>query len=78
MTGDGRALIDSQTLVAGTSEGPFQPPADNYRLDLESGGPVTVTLDGTPHRLDSANAATFHIDSSGIQKAPDYRGPDCP
>ena len=50
MTGDGRALIDSQTLVAGAAEGPFQPPADNYRLDLASGGPVTVTLDGKPRR----------------------------
>jgi cytoskeleton protein RodZ len=78
VTGDGRALIDSQTLVAGTPEGPFQPPAANYRLDLESGGLVTVTLDGTPHRLDSASAATFHIDSNGIQKAPEYKGPDCP
>ena len=42
MTGDGRALIDAQTLISGANEGPFQPPADNYRLDLDSGGAVTA------------------------------------
>ena len=50
VTGDGRALIDGQTLISGAEEGPFQPPADNYRLDLSSGGALTLTLDGKPRR----------------------------
>jgi hypothetical protein len=77
VTGQGEALIDAQTLVAGTPEGPYGP-ADNYRLDLQDGGPITVEIAGRPHPLDPASAATYHIDSNGIQKAPAYRGPNCP
>jgi Helix-turn-helix domain len=75
--GHGRPLIDSQTLISGAKEGPFQPPADNYRLDLDSGGAVTLTLNGTPHRVHSKGPASFAVDSSGIQSIA-FKGPNCP
>jgi helix-turn-helix protein len=77
VTGQGEALIDAQTLVSGTSAGPYGP-ADNYRLDLQNGGPIRVEIDGRPHPLDPSSAATYDIDSNGIEKAPEYRGPGCP
>jgi hypothetical protein len=77
VTGDGRALIDSQTLISGAREGPFQPPADHYRLDLVSGGTVTLRLDGKPHLVHSKRPASFEI-SSGEINAIDFKGPDCP
>jgi hypothetical protein len=77
VTGDGRALIDSQTLISGAKEGPFQPPADHYRLDLVSGGAVTLRLDGEPHRVHSKRPTSFEISSSGIQPI-EFKGPDCP
>jgi transcriptional regulator with XRE-family HTH domain len=77
VTGDGRALIDSQTLVSEAKEGPFQPPADHYRLDLVSGGAVTLRLDGKPHLVRSKRPASFEI-SSGEIKPIDFKGPDCP
>jgi hypothetical protein len=77
VTGQGEALIDSQTLPSGAEEGPY-PPADNYRLDFDSPGAVTLTLDGTPHPLRSASKATFDSDSNGIEKASSYSGPSCP
>jgi hypothetical protein len=75
--GHGRPLIDSQTLISGAEEGPFQPPADNYRLDLDTGGAVTLTLNGTPHRVHSKGPASFAIDSGGIRPI-DFAGPNCP
>jgi len=77
VTGHGEALIDSQTLIAGVKEGPFQPPADNYRLDLDSGGAASLILDGKPHPVRARGPASFEIDSHGIQ-AVDFQGPDCP
>ena len=77
VTGDGRALIDGQTLVSGTQEGPFKPPADNYRLDLSDGGALTVTLDGRPRQVSSAEQASFRISSDGV-KATSFQGPECP
>ena len=75
--GHGRPLIDSQTLISGSKEGPFVPPAENYRLDLESGGAATVTLDGKPQRVHSKKAASFNIDANGIQPTT-FKGPSCP
>jgi cytoskeleton protein RodZ len=75
--GHGRPLIDSQTLVAGTKEGPFEPPADNYRLDLESGGAVTLALDGKPQRVRSNGPASFNIDAAGVDPT-SFKGPSCP
>jgi hypothetical protein len=75
--GHGRPLIDSQTLISGAQEGPFVPPADHYRLDLDSGGAVTLTLNGTPHRIRSKAPASYAIASSGIQPL-GFKGPNCP
>jgi cytoskeleton protein RodZ len=75
--GHGRPLIDSQTLVAGSKQGPFSPPAENYRLDLISGGSVTVVVAGKPQRVHSKKPASFAIDASGIRSVP-YQGQKCP
>jgi hypothetical protein len=75
--GHGRPLVDAQTLVAGTKEGPFSPPAENYRLDLISGGSATVVLAGKPQRVRSKKPASFAIDSGGIRSVP-YEGKKCP
>jgi cytoskeleton protein RodZ len=77
VTGDGRALIDGQTLISGAREGPFQPPADNYRLDLSSGGALTLALDGKPRPVRSQGAASYRISDDGVRPT-SYRGPDCP
>jgi hypothetical protein len=77
VTGDGRALIDGQTLVSGTREGPFKPPADNYRLDLSDGGALTLTLDGRPRQVSSPEQASFRISSDGV-KDTTFQGPECP
>jgi helix-turn-helix protein len=77
VTGQGQALIDAQTLISGAEEGPF-PKADNYRLDLDSGGAVELTLDGKPHLVRSPTPASYKIDSNGIKKTSSFKGPDCP
>ena len=77
VTGDGRALIDAQTLISGANEGPFQPPADNYRLDLDSGGAVTLTLNGKHHTVRSRAPASYEISSDGIRPT-SFKGPGCP
>ncbi len=75
--GHGQPLIDSQTLISGAQEGPFEPPADNYRLDLDTGGAVTLTLSGTNRRVHSKGPASFAIDSNGV-KSIAFKGPNCP
>ena len=75
--GHGRPLIDSQTLIAGSKQGPFSPPAENYRLDLISGGAATVVLAGKPQRVHSKKPASFAIDAGGITSIP-YQGKKCP
>jgi cytoskeleton protein RodZ len=77
VAGDGRALIDAQTLTSGVKEGPFQPPADNYRLDLPSGGAVTLTLDGKPRLVRARDPASYEIDSRGIVRT-SFKGRNCP
>jgi len=77
LPGHGRPLIDSQTLVAGSKQGPFEPPAENYRLDLISGGSVTVVLGGKPQRVHSKRPASYDIDSAGVRSIP-YQGQKCP
>ncbi len=77
VTGDGRALIDGQTLISGVKEGPFQPPADNYRLDLSSGGALTLTLDGKPRSLSSQGPASYEISDGGVRPVT-FKGPECP
>jgi hypothetical protein len=75
--GHGRPLIDSQTLVPGAKQGPFVPPAENYRLDLVSGGAVTLALDGKRQGLRSRRPASFKIDAGGVKEI-DFRGQKCP
>ena len=75
--GHGRPLIDAQTLIAGSKQGPFSPPAENYRLDLISGGAATVVLAGKAQRVQSKRPASFAIDSGGISSIP-YQGKKCP
>jgi helix-turn-helix protein len=75
--GHGRPLIDAQTLVAGAKEGPFSPPAENYRLDLISGGSATLVVSGKPQRVHSKKPASFAIDAGGIRSVP-YQGQKCP
>jgi len=75
--GHGRPLIDSQTLVAGTKEGPFVPAAENYRLDLISGGTATVVVGGKPQRVESKRPASYGIDAGGLREIP-FKGPKCP
>ena len=77
LPGHGRPLIDSQTLVAGSKQGPFKPPAENYRLDLISGGSVTVVLGGKPQRIHSRRPASYDIDAGGIREI-SYQGQKCP
>jgi cytoskeleton protein RodZ len=76
LTGDGRALIDAQALISGSREGPFQPPADNYRLD-SSGGALTLSLDGKQTVLRSQGPASYAI-SDGDVRETSYKGPGCP
>jgi cytoskeleton protein RodZ len=76
LPGNGRPFIDSQTLVAGSKEGPFVPAAENYRLDLISGGKATVVLGGKAHRVESKRPASYHIDAGGISEIP-FKGQKC-
>jgi cytoskeleton protein RodZ len=77
VTGDGRALLDGQTLISGTQEGPFRPPADNYRLDLTTGGALTLTLDGKSRVVRSPEPASYRISDDGVQST-SFKGPECP
>jgi cytoskeleton protein RodZ len=77
LPGHGRPLIDSQTLVSGSKEGPFEPAAENYRLDLISGGKATVVLRGKPQRVESRRPASYDIDAGGIHEIP-FKGQKCP
>ncbi len=77
LPGHGHPLIDSQTLVQGSKQGPFVPPAQNYRLDLISGGALTVILGGKRSLVHSKRPASFDIDAGGIRPIP-YRGQKCP
>ncbi len=75
--GHGRPLIDAQTLIGGSKQGPFSPPSEHYRLDLISGGSATVVLAGKPQRVHSKKPASFAIDAGGIRSIP-YQGKKCP
>ena len=77
LPGHGRPLIDAQTLIAGSKQGPFEPPAENYRLDLISGGKVTVVLGGKAQRVESKRPASYDIDAGGIREIP-FQGSKCP
>lgn len=74
--GHGRPVIDSQTLISGAKEGPF-PPADNFRMDLDSGGGVALTLNGAKRQIQSKRPASYAISSAGIKQI-NFAGPNCP
>ena len=74
--GHGRPVIDSQTLISGAKEGPF-PPTVNYRLDLDTGGGVTVTINGSSHGVHSKGPASYAVDSGGVHPI-SFAGPNCP
>jgi cytoskeleton protein RodZ len=76
ISGDGRPLIDSQTLVGGTREGPF-PAATSYRLDLTSGGAVDLKLDGRRRTVHSRRPASYRITAAGVAPTA-FKGPNCP
>jgi helix-turn-helix protein len=75
--GHGRPLIDSQTLVSGSKEGPFVPAAENYRLTLISGGRATLILGGKSQRVESKRPASYDIDAGGVREIP-FKGQRCP
>lgn len=73
--GADEALIDAQTLAAGTGESfsGFK----RYRLDLRDGGEVQLRAGGKRQELTADGDASFDADSRGIREV-DYAGPDCP
>ena len=73
----GPAVVKVYSLISGAKEGPFQPPADNYRLDLSSGGAITLILDGKSRPLRSQAPTSYQISSRGVQPT-SFKGPDCP
>ena len=75
VTGDGRVLIDSQTLSRGAQAGPFE--AKSYRLDLDTGGAVKVSIAGRDHVLRSREPASYKL-RAGHARSLAFRGPGCP
>jgi hypothetical protein len=75
--GNGEAQIDSQTLTAGSTAGPFNPPADRYRLDLDSGGSLQLTLNDRQLRVAGKRPASYDITPAGVRPI-DYTGRKCP
>ena len=45
--------------------------------DSDSGGGVTLSLNGATHRIQSKRPASYAINSGGIQQI-DFAGPNCP
>jgi hypothetical protein len=74
---DGTPQIDSQTLTAGSHAGPFNPSSDRYRLDLDSGGAVELTVNGKALRVGSKRPSSYLITSGGVRPI-DFKGPGCP
>jgi cytoskeleton protein RodZ len=77
LVGDGRALIDSQSLTPGTTAGPFH--SRRFRLDLTSygGGVLRLRLDGRPRKLRARGRSSYLIHRNGLKRT-SYRGPGCP
>jgi transcriptional regulator with XRE-family HTH domain len=75
VAGDDRALIDSQRLAAGATEGPFE--GDEFRLDLLSGGSLRATIGDRRVRLRSEEPARWSVTSRGALPQA-LRGESCP
>ena len=77
VTGDGRALIDSQTLISDSKEGPFQPPADHYRLRPHKRG--SAHPDPRRPATPPALARAGELRDQRRRRGPTtYKGPRCP
>jgi len=75
LVGGGEPLLDSQVLVAGTTE-EFSG-EKRYRIDLVGGGTVKVDADGEEKKLEASDDASFEVDEQGIHEI-GYAGPSCP
>ena len=75
VAGDDRALIDSQRLAAGATEGPFE--GDEFRLDLLSGGSVRASIGDRRVPLRSEEPARWSVTSRGARPQP-LRAGSCP
>lgn len=75
LVGGSDALIDSQMLSAGASE-KFSG-EKHYRIDLQTPGTVKVAAGDASQRLETAEPASYEVDSTGIHQI-EYAGPDCP
>ena len=72
---DGRPLVDSQTLPAGARVGPFS--ATKYRLDVDTGGTVKLTLDSELSKLEPKGPASYRVAGTAVRSIP-YKGGTCP
>jgi cytoskeleton protein RodZ len=75
LVGDnGEALIDSQTLPAGASQS-FD--ATKYRLDVNTGGTVKLTVASAVKKLEPTGPASYRVSGGKVSKIP-YKGRSCP
>jgi hypothetical protein len=72
---DGKPLVDSQTLPSGARVGPFS--ATKYRLDVDTGGTVKLTLDSKLKKLKPNGPASYRVSGTKVSSIP-YKGGHCP
>jgi hypothetical protein len=72
---DGKPLVDSQTLPSGARVGPFS--ATKYRLDVNTGGTVKLTLDSKLKKLEPKGPASYRVSGTKVSSIP-YKGGHCP
>ena len=76
LVGDaGKPLVDSQTLPPGARVGPFS--ASKYRLDVDTGGTVKLTLDSKLKKLEPKGPASYRVSGTRVSSIP-YKGGHCP
>lgn len=73
-----QALIDAQTVRSGSREGPFT--GKEFRLDVMSGGTLTLRLDGERVRVSSRDPARYVVTDRGARPAayPPRQRAGCP
>lgn len=71
----GVPLVDGQTLPSGAREGPFD--AAKYRLDVNTGGTLKLTIGSALRRLEPKGPASYRIAGTRVTAIP-YKGPACP
>jgi hypothetical protein len=72
---DSKPLVDSQTLPSGARVGPFS--ATKYRLDVDTGGTVKLTLDSKLRTLEPNGPASYRVSGTKVSSIP-YKGGHCP